>query len=502
MLRSPDLPALHRDGKDGLAQQIAAHYRAAIEHGRLRTGDRLPTIRVIAEAAGVTRATAQSAYKLLADEGLVRATVGRGTEVLAGQSSPTRRLLSRGALAAWDVLRNGAVPPTLPPGIELVADFGSLQPDRGSIAVDAVAEAIDKALRQDGPSLLAYGDPAGDRELRQLLAARHRPRRETIADTTLAAASERVLITSGAQQGIDLVLRTLTEPGDAVAVVVPAYPQLFGALAAHDLRLVPIEVQSGNLEPESLARVLAGVRLVYVMPTFHNPTGSTLDADSRRALIEVLAPTEVPVLEDEVECELRFAGTELPSLQSLDPRQKTVTVRSFSKGLFPGVRLGWVEAASDLIAPMSALKRFGDLESSPLLQATLVRLLRSGVLDRELGKLRAELAQRHAEARVCLSRAMPSGVRWSEPEGGLSLWVELPAGSDARRVAIAAAREGVLVTPGDAFHPRARTVPGFRLALSRAPVATIAPGIEILARHVRAETGARELSRHVVPLVL
>lgn len=496
MRRGLEIPKLTRDGKDGLATQIAAHYRAAIETGRLPHGERLPTIRAVAERMKVTRATVQAAYRMLAEAELVRATVGRGTEVIAGTATHDRELLSHAARAASEALRAGPVPPALPIGQALIADFGSLQPDRGTMPVDAVADALAKALRDDGPSLLAYGDPAGDRGLRELLGRRH------ARDAALTDAAERILITSGAQQGIDLVLRTLTEPGDAVAVAVPAYPQLFGALAAHDLRLVPIETRSGNLEPESLARVLDEVRLVYAMPTFQNPTGSTLDAKQRRALIDVIARSDVPVLEDEVECELRFAGRELPSLQSLDPRGRTVTVRSFSKGLFPGVRIGWLEASPELVAPIAALKRLCDLESSPLLQAALSRLLRSGVLDRELDRLRAELRERHAAARAHLKRVMPDGVRWSEPEGGLSLWIELPAQADARRVAIAAARDGVLVTPGDAFHPRGRTVPGFRMALSRAPLDCLAPGIDVLARHVRAELGARDASRAPVPLVL
>jgi DNA-binding transcriptional MocR family regulator len=494
MRRGIEVPRLRRDGQDGLAEQIAAHFRGAIEDGRLPRGERLPTIRLVADELGVTRATVQSAYRQLADAGLVQATVGRGTEVVGGTAPRARALLSSAAEAAREALRSGPVPPSLPIGQSLLADFGSLQPDRASLPVDAVADALDAALHDDGPALLAYGDPAGDRGLREQLARRHATARE--------ADPERVLISSGAQQGIDLVLRTLTEPGDAVAVPVPAYPQLFGALAAHELRLVPIETASGNLEPEALRRVLGDVRLVYAMPTFHNPTGSTLDRAQRRAVMDVIAASEVPVLEDGVECELRFAGEELPSLQSLDPRRRTVTVRSFSKGLFPGVRIGWLEASPELIAPMAALKRFSDLESSPLLQAALGRLLRSGVLDRELGRLRNELRARHAAARAQLARAMPAGVRWSEPEGGLSLWVELPRGCDARRVATAAARDGVLVVPGDAFHPRSRSVAGFRLSLSRAPLDVIAPGIEVLARHVRSETDPRADGRAAIPLVL
>ena len=170
--------------------------------------------------------------------------------------------------------------------------------------------------------------------LREALAARHAQARR--------ADPERILITTGAQQGIDLVLRTFTEPGDAVAVAVPTYPQLFGSLAAHGLDLVPVEAKDGVADMRSLRAALArkDVRLLYVMPTFHNPTGATLDLAQRRALLDVVSATDVPVIEDEYECELRFEGDELPALSSLGPRGLTVTVRSFSKAMFPGVRLG------------------------------------------------------------------------------------------------------------------------------------------------------------------
>ncbi|MFO1054064.1 MAG: PLP-dependent aminotransferase family protein [Planctomycetota bacterium] len=495
MNRRSDLPALDPASRDARVDQIVTHFRAAITEGRLRGGDRLPTIRAVAQGAGVTRATVLAAYKRLADEGLVRATVGRGTEVVGSSAAPIDDAgLSRAAVAATLALRRAPTPPLVPPGVRVIADFGSLQPDPGSVPVDAVADALDHALRDVGAELLGYGDPAGNPELRRLLAGRH--------STANTVDPERVLVTSGAQQGIDVVLRTLTEPGDAVAVVLPTYPQLFGAFAAHQLRLLPIPVADGRIDTTALREMLPRVRLVYVMPSFHNPTGVTLDAAARRALIAALADSRVPILEDEVECELRFAGAELPSLQSLDLRKRTVTVRSFSKGLFPGVRIGWVEADPEWIAPMAALKRFCDLECSPLLQAALARLLASGTLDRDLVRLRGELAARHATLRDALRRAMPEGVRWSEPEGGLSLWVELPGGADSRRVATAAARDGVLVTPGDSFHPDARTVPGFRIALSRAPSHAITAGIEILARHVRVELAAHAGMRTRIPLVL
>lgn len=480
MARTVPIPELRRDVDEPLADQIARHFRASIDAGRAQPGDRLPTIREVAELCGVTRNTVQVAYRQLADAGLVIATVGRGTVVAAGVGRTTRGL-SRSASAAWRALRSAPTLPGIPRGVAEVANFAGLQPDPALFPVERFGAAVEAALRESGGRLLGYGEPAGSRELRDALARRHAP--DGVGDP------DRILITTGAQQGIDLVLRTFTEPGDAVAVAVPTYAQLFGAFEAHGLELVPIPSRDGVADPAALRRALArsDVRLLYVMPSFHNPTGATLDTAQRDALVRLVAETDVPIVEDEYECELRFAGDAAPALAHLDPRGRTVTVRSFSKGLFPGVRIGWVEGPPDVLGPMTALKRFCDLESSPLLQAALLEFLRSGDMDDYLVAMRRELAERHRAARAALAAAMPDGTRFCEPEGGLALWVELPPGCDSDRIARAAAREGVLVTPGHVFDPAGAPSRGFRMSLSHAPAERIAAGVEILARLAGAE---------------
>ena len=463
-----------------VVEQMAAHFRDGIRDGTYPVGERLPTIREVAERAGVTRNAVQLAYRQLAAEGLVESTVGRGT-IVAGEPSGRGPGLSRSARAAWRAMRTAPVLPSVPDDVPVIADFAALQPDDGMFPTDRFRAALDETLASSGGRLPGYGDPAGNRALREALAARHAQARR--------ADPERILITTGAQQGIDLVLRTFTEPGDAVAVAVPTYPQLFGSLAAHGLDLVPVEAKDGVADMRSLRAALArkDVRLLYVMPTFHNPTGATLDLAQRRALLDVVSATDVPVIEDEYECELRFEGDELPALSSLDPRGLTVTVRSFSKGMFPGVRLGWVEGSPAVLGPMTALKRYSDLESSPFLQDVIGQFLRSGAMDEYLAELRLALRERHEHARDLVDRTFPADVRAIAPEGGLALWLAFPPGAQVDRIADAAAAEGVLVTPGRAFDPAGRPSRGLRLSLSRVDVDTISRGLSILARHAHAE---------------
>lgn len=469
----PLLPEIRRDGTASIAAQVVAHFRTAIENGSYRAGERLPTIRAVAEQASVTRATVQLAYRRLAELGLVEGTVGRGTVVTAQAEADARGSFGARAEAAWRHLATMVVP-TVPDGVELVASFANLWPDEAHVPAREFGASLERVLEDRGSKLLLYdGHAGGSTELRALLASRGEA-----ADPP--ASPDEILITSGAQQGLDLVLRAFTEPGDGVAVPLPSYHHMFGMLKAHGLQLVPVATREQGLDLADLQRALArGARLLYVMPTFHNPTGVTLDERARRALCDVLRKTTVPVLEDEFQRELRFTGKPLPSLAHLDSRGLTVTARTFSKGLFPGVRLGWLQASAEVVQRLSALKRFVDLESSGLLQAALADFIGRGNFDRHLGLVRTELRARHEAAQRALERAMPKGMRWTRPEGGYLLWLETP-GLDADALAAAAAARGVLTTPGRLFDPRARASAGLRLSLSRHGPETIERGLEVL----------------------
>ncbi len=471
-----ELPSISRSSSEPLVEQIARHYQSAIQHGRLRPGDRLPTIRAVADQLQVTRNTVQEAYRRLSETGLVSASVGRGTEVTGGHGvTSDRGVFSPGARAALRQLETAPQAPAAREGTIVVANFAELLPDQHHFPVAEFRDSLERVFQRRGSDLLVYGQPAGDAELRKLLA-----RRRECADDVCDP--EEVLITSGAQQGIDLVLRTFTAPGDAVAVAVPTYHHLFGLFRAHGLELVPVATGPSGIDLHDVERVLArpGIRLLYLMPTFHNPTGWTMGLEQREELIEILSRTEVPVLEDEFQRELRFAGDPLPSLRALDPRALTVTVRTFSKGLFPGVRTGWVQASPKILGPMSALKRYTDLETSPLVQAALADFMTRGVLDTYLTELRAELARRHEAAQAALAEHMPAGSSWTDPEGGFALWIDVPPGIDTDRLADFAADRGVLVTPGRVFDPQAAPSSGLRLSLSQTSPEQVAHGIEIL----------------------
>jgi DNA-binding transcriptional MocR family regulator len=480
---------MHSSSGLAIDEQIAAHFAAAIAAGQLAAGERLPTIRAVAAEWDVPRAVAHAAYRRLQNQGLVLATVGRGTVVAEAKRNAGELVdpLARAARAALRACESASGSGTSPAPTELIADFAQFLPDSAAFAVDEFGAAIERVLRARGRELLGYGNPTGDGELRRLLVARAQA-------TDPSARADDVLVTSGAQQGIDLVLRTFTAPGDAVVVPVPCYHHLFGLLASHGLDVLPVAWNEDGVDGQGLARALRSnrARLLYVMPTFQNPTGRTLDGAQRRALLDIVARTRVPILEDDCASELRFAGTPQPSLRSLDARALTVTVRSFSKELFPGVRIGWLSASPSVLPAMAALKRYCDLETTPLLQAALVDFITRGSLDRHLDKMRQELRARHAAAHAALARTLPHGATWTRPDGSFALWLTIGGDLDGEALAAAASRRGVLVTPGATFDPERRPTPSVRLSLSRVSPAQIEAGCDILGACARALRAQRD----------
>ncbi|MFO1076487.1 MAG: PLP-dependent aminotransferase family protein [Planctomycetota bacterium] len=483
----PTFPELDRAVATPLSTQIAAHYAAGIAEGRLAAGERLPTIRAVAEHCGVTRTTVQEAFRQLAAAGYVEATVGRGTTVLMRPSQrasglrPHSHPLSPFAEAALRRTREMQGGQAVVDGVRLVANFAELTPDTGRFPVAEWRAAMDAVLQSRGADLLGYGAAAnGMPALRELFAARARQ-----FDPKAEAAD--VLVTGGAQQALDLALRTFCAPGDAVVVTDPCYHNMFGLLRAHGLEAVPVPFGSDGLDLDRLRRALArpDVRLVYLMPTFHNPTGRTLDLARRRELAAVLQATAIPLVEDEFQHSLRFRGEALPSMRSLDARGLTVTVATASKELFPALRIGWVLGSAEVLAPMAAVKRFMDLETSALLQAALVEFVARGGFDHYLDELRDELRKRHAALQAAAAAYLPAGCTVTDPDGGFVVWLEMPTAPLAARLAELAAERGVRVVPGRMFDPNSRPSRGLRLSLTRADAAAIDRGLAVLGEAAR-----------------
>jgi len=473
------IPLERHRGAAPLSQQVVAYLRRAIDAGRLPAGAKLPPIRDLARDLGVNRETVADAYRQLAVLGLTESGVGRGTFVRPGAAgaSPGKPASFGGPMS----LSRAAAAATALPVVDYAAPAGAVRlerlvPDPSCYPLDDYRRAVDGVLRGEGAALLDYGDPAGHDGLRRVLV-------ERLAHAGIETSADDVVITGGSTQALAIAARAFCDPGDAVAVESPTYPGLLATLASLGLRVAPVPLAADGLDLDALEGVLArgGVRMVCTMPTLQNPTGITTDVAHRRRLLAIAGRFGVPVLEDDFQHDLRSGMPTAPPLRALDRSGLVVHVGTVSKSLFPGPRVGWLVAAPAMTSAATALKRGMDLTSSPLAQAALARLCRSGAYDRHLRRFMRALAERHASAVDALARHLPAGSRFTRPGSGLALWVTLPDQLDTLALLPAAKQRGVVYTPGTLFYPDARPSSSLRLVVGAADPDAVARGVRALA---------------------
>ncbi len=313
---------------------------------------------------------------------------------------------------------------------------------------EAIAEAAARVLSGEPGPALQYGVTEGHGPLREWVAAR-------FVASGVPTRAEDILITHGSQQGIDLVARAFLNPGDHVVVEDPTY---LAALQAFSLcEAMPVAIASDDEglctgELDSVDRACHGAppSLLYVVPTFHNPTGRSLSEARRRELVRWATARGVPVLADEPYADIRFAGAPSTPLAALDP-DLVIQLGTFSKTLAPGLRIGWMRASEPIRKRLTTLKQAADLHTSTLNQRVVAKLLETFDFEGHLARVRATYRVRHAAMDRALTCAMPAGSSWSRPEGGLFVWLALPPGVRDLDVFNGAIARKVAVVPGSPF---------------------------------------------------
>ncbi len=308
-----------------------------------------------------------------------------------------------------------------------------------------LAAAYEAVLRDSPGAALQYGVTEGYLPLREWVAARLRAQ-------GVPASSETVVVVSGSQQGIDLVSRVLLNPGDTVLVENPTYVAALQAFAAAEVNVVALPGDGDGLRAELLEEAVRehAPALLYLCPEFQNPRGTTLSAARRRLVAEVALRHGLPVLEDDPYGALRFRGVAQAPLAALADGL-VFHLGTFSKTLAPGLRLGWVHGPGELMRTLTVAKQACDLQTATLAQRAAAKLLETFDYDAHLARLRAVYGERCAAMLAALTRSMPPGTRWTTPEGGLFLWLELPHGLRDDEVFAAALERSVAVVPGSGF---------------------------------------------------
>jgi DNA-binding transcriptional MocR family regulator len=380
-----------------------------------------------------------------------------------------------------------------------VISFAGGTPDSALFPIEAFRRVLNRVIRDSGASLLQYHAGAGYPPLRAYLST-------YLLRFGIEAGADEILIVNGSQQGFDLIARTFVNPGDVVAIEEPTYPSAMQALRAYGAQLVTVPWDASGPRPDLLARSLERYRpkLFYCQPTAHNPTGLTISPEVARRVLEAAAHHQVPVVEDGFDGNLYYEGRRPQPLRARDRDGLVIYVGTFSKILFPGLRLGWVVAPAPVIERLQLAKQLADLHTSPVIQAAVHRFCEQRLLDRHVARMTAEYGRRRAELLAALRRHMPAGVSWTEPRGGFSLLLTLPPGLSAVALLSAAARRGVSFTPGSLFFADGRGEETLRLSFSMVPARRIDEGIRRLTaalQECRQQAGRQPVERAMALVV-
>ena len=464
-------PYLDHGSTVPLYRQLYNQIKEWIETGRLKTGERLPSTREMAGLLGLNRATITAAYELLEAESLIQGQVGRGSFVL--RAEPENQVVFD-----WDEFfeESERLPAPLGAATGAAISFASASPAATLFPVDEVRQCCREVLESpQAQAILQLGSPAGYGPLREYLLEAGR------RDGTVQPQDD-VLVTNGVQQGLDLVQRLLVRAGDTVLLEDPIYPGIKHLLARSGARLIGVPVGPAGMDVEQAAEVLRREkpRLMVVTPNFHNPTGATLPAEARRALLSAAEQAGTVVVENDSYGELRYGGEPAAPLKQMDAWGGVILLRSFSKIAFPGLRVGWLTARRALVARLAETKQLADLHTDQLAQALLLRFAESGRLEAHRARVLAAGAERLAAVLEACARSLPAGSRYSRPQGGMNLWVRLAAPLDAVELLGKAEQRGVTYLPGKIFEVSHHDPGGLRLSFASLPPDKIRQGVAIL----------------------
>jgi DNA-binding transcriptional MocR family regulator len=487
---------LDRKGKRPLYRQIVEGVRALVDGGTLETGRPLPSSRRLAAQLGVDRTTVTEAYAELQAMGYLRSRPGSYT-IVRRRGGPEAGAQGVPCPIEWDRRARPETEAALrafrAPSAERASGDGArpdmislarLDPDPRLFPLARIHRTFSRSLWSHAHEPFEYGSYQGYGPLRDHLARRMRLH-------GMSVSAEEILVTNGAQQGLDLIIRLLARPGSKVVVEAPTYALMIPLLRMNGAAPVPVPMRDDGMDLDRLEKILGKetVAFVYTMPNFQNPTGITTGHEHRTRLLALCRSRGVPIVEDGFEEDMKYYGkVDLP-IKSMDGGNVVIYVGTFSKALFPGLRVGWVAADAECVQRLTAIKRYADLTSNHLAQVFLHDFCDGGHYDSHLRRLHRAYRKRLALTLRTMKEAFPRSVTWTEPPGGYTLWVRMPRRMSGEELDALLGPHGVSVSAGQYYFCGASASEYFRLCIARTDESEIREGVRRLGRALSAEFG-------------
>ncbi len=486
-----------RNDSTPLYLQIKDRLAELIQNGLLAPGTRLPSTRELASSMGVNRNTVINAYQELEVEGFVSSHVGRGTAVR--EHLPARQPGSRqgqGERLRVEALLSAtwrSTYPQLPAGAEQLMEapqasdtisFASHDPELSLFPVEDFAGCIQSAMRKYGGDLLAAGPARGFAPLIEFMPG-------FLARRGIRCTDRDVMIVNGIQQALSIVGRLFVDPGDTVIMENLSYPGALGVFRSLQASCVGIPLDDDGLRVDMVESVLSrrNAKLIYAIPTYHNPTGAVMSEERRERLLAVARDRQAVIIEDDYVHDLAFDGREVLPLKARDTHDGVIYLGSFSEILCPGIRLSWIVAPAGVIDRLLLIKQFTDLYSNRILQGALLEFCQKGLLDRHLKHKQAVYRKRRDLMQDAMKAHFPQEASWKKPRGGLFQWVDLPRGADALSLLLKTRSQGVLFAPDRLFSVEEWERAGLRLGFAGIHEESIEKGIRVLGDALKSSGG-------------
>lgn len=364
---------------------------------------------------------------------------------------------------------------------EIISFAGGL-PAPELFPVEQMEAAIDAVMKENGRAALQYGTTEGAPRLREQIAER------LLAKNGIHTDIKNILTTAGSQQGLDFAARLFVNPGDVVIMESPSYLGAINAFIPSQPKFVEIPTDENGMIMEELEKVLAttpNVKMIYVIPDFQNPSGRTWPLERRKKFMEIISKYEIPVIEDNPYGELRYKGEYQPALKSMDEKGLVIYLGTFSKILAPGLRLGWIVANDEYINKFNLIAQAAVLQTSTFNIAVVAKYIDMFDLDAHVDVIRETYKHRCTLMVDSMKKYFPDGISFTDPDGGLFTWAELPDYIDTKEMASQALDEKVAYVPGASFFPNGGNNHCMRLNYSCMPDDRIIEGIKRLGNVIK-----------------
>lgn len=472
-----------------LYQQIIDEIIMLIDQGAIETNQTLPSTRRLAKKIGVNRSTVITAYEELQALGYLRSRPGSYNRVQERRReveyNPQRK-----SIISW---KNVSAPAARriyetylhfspegkvqKPAEKPTINMSELDLDHRLYPTDEFRRCVNHVLLEKGSESLQYGDYKGYPPLRQFIARRLRLHRISVSENE-------ILITNGAQQAIDLIIRMFNDSKKKVATESPTYANVLPLLQFNGMKIIEIPMKPDGMDLDHLEKVLMKEKIsfVYTIPNFQNPTGITTSHQHRERFLNICLSHRIPLVEDGFEEDMKYFGKVPLPIKSIDEKNIVIYLGTFSKALFPGLRIGWITADKECIERLTSIKRFSDISSSKLVQIVLYEFLKRGYYDLQLKRLHRVFRKRMQIALKTMEAEFPETVSWTQPTGGYTIWVKIPWRLKEEELHEFTSSQGVVISPGNYYFPQKKASEYFRISIAKINEEEIKEGITRLGK--------------------